>query len=176
MFFRGFFRRRSFCCRHSCRCLCRCRYRSRGGCGLPEYLDIDEFVARFDERLGGLLLPETEYFPSRFADAARQAGVVAVARHDAESVDRLFVQDVHRVDYQRRIRRVLACRVGVLLDRGDRILEQHAFPCRELRVGEIAVDTLDRRRAVVGDFVEYVLDFPVRDVVGVDQHREFFIG
>ena len=66
--------------------------------------------------------------------------------------------------------------VGVLLDRGDRILEQHAFPCREFRVCEIAVDTLDRRRAVVGDFVEYVLDFPVRDVVGVDQHREFFIG
>ena len=172
MFFRGLFRCRSFGCRRRCRRNGRCRCR----CGLSEYLYIDEFVARFDERLGGFLFSETEHLPSRFSDAACQAGVVAVARHDAESVDRLFVQDVHRVDYQRRIRRVLACRVGVLLDRGDRILEQHAFPCRELRVGEIAVDTLDRRRAVVGDFVEYVLDFPVRDVVGVDQHREFFIG
>lgn len=158
----------SFLCGFRCRGLCRsrsgtrCRRKCRRRSGrLSENLDVDEFVARFDERFRRFLFAEAQHLAARFADAARQTGIVAVTRYDAEAVDRLLVQDVHRVDYQRRIRCVLACGVGILLNRGDRVLQQNAFPCREFRIGEVAVDPLDRRRSVIGYFVEYVFDFPV---------------
>lgn len=117
--------------------------------------------------------PSTSRPDSRIRPA--QARVVAVARHDAESVHALLVQNVHRVDDQRRIGRVLACRIGVLLNGRDGVLQQHLFPGGEFRVGEIPVNAFYRRCAVVGDLIQNILYLAVRDVVGIDQHREFLV-
>ena len=137
-----------------------------------EDLEILELVAGGDEGAGGLLFAHAHHDHAGFPQARGEAREVAVARDDAEPVDVAGIQDVHRVDDHRGIRRVLARRVAVLLDGRDGIVEQDVFPGGHRRPRPVAVDPLDGRHAVVRDLVQDELDIFFGHVIRVDQHGE----
>src|SRR5690606_21518819 len=96
----------------------------------------------------------------------------AVGGDDAEAVDQAAVQQVHRVDDQRRVGGVLAGGVGELLDRLDRQALQVLLPAPQVGRGPVAVCTLDRGGAVARNLgEEFGCDRCLR-VVGIDQDRE----
>ena len=86
---------------------------------MAQVLDVDELVARRDERGGRLPLAESVDGQAGLTDTRGQPGEVAVAGHDAEPVEPPRVQQVHRVDDHRGVGGVLAPGVGELLDRLD---------------------------------------------------------
>ena len=135
-------------------------------------LGVDELVAGRYERRRRLLLAEAVDDETGFADARGEPREIAVARNDAETAEPAGVEQIHRVDDQRRIGRVLAGRVAELLDRLDRVRQQRFLPALELRAGPVAVDALDRRGAVLGDLGEQAVDDGGLRVVGVDENGE----
>src|SRR6185312_1409090 len=84
-------------------------------------------------------------------DARGEPGEVAVAGDDAEAVEAPGVEQVHCVDDHRRVGGVLAHGIAELLDRLDRVAQQHLFPAVEVGLGPVAVDALDVRGAVLRD-------------------------
>ena len=92
--------------------------------------------------------------------------------HDHEPLEVARVEQIHRVDDQRRVGGVLAARVRELLDRLDRMPEQLVLPARQLRRRPVAVRALDRRCPVLGDLRQQLGGQAGSRVVGVDQNRE----
>ena len=80
-----------------------------------EDLEEDELLARLHERLRRLALAHPDDPLAGLAQPRRQRGEVAVAGDDREALDVAGVEQVHRVDDQRRVGGVLAGRVGELL-------------------------------------------------------------
>ena len=72
--------------------------------------------------LGVVLLADAHDEEAHLPDAGRQAGVVAVARDDAEAVDQAAVEDVHGVDDHGAVGGVLADGVAELLDGLDGVV------------------------------------------------------
>ena len=106
------------------------------------------------------------------ADARGEAGEVAVRGDEAEAVEAAGVQQVHRVDDQRDVGRVLAGGVGELLLRQDGVPGQHLLPAGLLALGEVAVDAAQARLADLGHLLEEAVGDLGRGVVGVDQDGE----
>jgi len=67
-------------------------------------------------------LAHAEHVHPGFPQTRGEPGEVAVARHDAETFHILRVEDVHRVDDERRVGGVFAGGIAVLLDRDDRVV------------------------------------------------------
>lgn len=132
------------------------------------------------ERDGGLVAPHADHDHVALAQTCGQAREVAVGGDDDEPVDLAGVQDVHRVDDERGVGRVLArllaglvaLDVTELLDGRDGVVEQLGAPLGRLRVGEVAVDAAVRRHAVAGNLVEDDGKVLGGDVVRVDEERE----
>ena len=106
------------------------------------------------------------------AQPQRQAGEVAVAGDERERLDVAGVEQVHRVDDQRRVGGVLAAGEGVLVHAADGAGVELVAPAAQVRGRPVAVGALDRRVAELRDLVEQRLGVAVRGVVGVDQHGD----
>jgi hypothetical protein len=115
------------------------------------------------------MLAEPEDLESGFPQAHGQPGEVAIARDEAEAVKALGVQEVHRVDDQRAVRRVLARGVRELLDWLDSVALQHLLPGGAGRRREIAVDALHGRLAEASDLGQQTVDHGGLRVVGIDE-------
>src|SRR5690606_4857393 len=111
-------------------------------------LGEDELVAGGDEGLRRLLLAEAVHLGARFAQPRGERREIAVGGYEAIAVHVAGVQQVHRIDDQRRIAGILAARVAELLDRLDREAVQVLLPGAESRGGPVAVGALDARSAV----------------------------
>ena len=123
-----------------------------------EQLKRGEDVARLAKRRGRLLLAHPDHRKAALADAARQAREIAVARHEAEALDRVRIEDVHRVDDHGRVGGVLADGVAELLNRRDGIVEQRVFPLGVQGARPVAVNALVGDGAVFRKLVENGLD------------------
>ena len=85
--------------------------------GRIEHVEINELVASGDEGAGRLAFPKTIDGDALLTDAGSEASKVTVARDDAEAGEAAGIEQVHGVDDHCAIGRVLAGRVGELLDR-----------------------------------------------------------
>ena len=83
-----------------------------------------------------------------------KAREVAVGRDNAEGVESLLIQKVHRIDDEGGIRRILAYGVAVLLDRLNGVVEQFFFPGVKRGRGPIAVNALVYQVAHAGRFLK----------------------
>ena len=102
----------------------------------------------------------------------RETGKITVARDDAETIEARGVEQIHGVDDHCAIRGVLSSRVGELLDRLDRVLQQAVFPAAEVRFGPVAIDTADAGHAIFCHLGQKPGDNLRRGVVAVDQGSE----
>src|SRR5690348_3151461 len=84
------------------------RRRRVGFAVLLQHVEIDELVARGDERARRLALAEAVDRHALLADPRGKPREVAVARDDAEAVEAAGVEQVHGVDDHRAVGRVLA--------------------------------------------------------------------
>src|SRR5690606_16010471 len=137
-----------------------------------QFIRIDEAGAGLTEALGRLLFAEAIDRDALFADACGQPGEVAVRRHQAEAVEPSRMQQVHRVDDQGDVARVLALGVLEVLLPLDRPARQDVDPALQRWVGRIAVDAPGRGLAQGGDLAKKRLGDPGRGVLAVDQHGQ----
>src|SRR6185436_9087251 len=79
------------------------------------------------------------------------------------------VHQVHGIDDQRDVRRVLARDIGELLVRDDGVLGEDVGPAAQAGAREVAVDAPDAGLAQLRDFLEHTVGDFGRGVVGVDQ-------
>ena len=105
-------------------------------------------IARLAKRHGSLLLAHADDGQSAFANAPSKPREIAIARNDAETLDRPGIHDVHRVDDHGRIGGIFACGVAELLNGRDRVLKQRILPFGVQRACPVTVDTLVRDGAV----------------------------
>lgn len=75
-----------------------------------------------------------------------------------------LIEQVHGIDDHRTAGSFLGRGIGKLLNRLERMLQQAFLPAIEIGSDPIAIDTLDARRAVVGDFSEQAGNDPRRGV------------
>src|SRR5690606_30995461 len=137
-----------------------------------EVLGVDELVAGRDEGLGRFLLAETVHGQALLADTRGQAGEVAVAGNDAETVEIARVHQVHRVDDQRAVGGVLAGGVVELLDRRDRVGEQAVLPAAKVARGPVAVGAAHAGVAALGDLRQQLRQARRVGVVGIGPDGE----
>ena len=140
--------------------------------GLAQDLGVDELVAGGDEGLGRLALAEAEDHLAVLAQPHRYPREVGIARDDAEAVEVLGVQEVHRVDNHRAVGGVLSGSVRELLDGLYGELEELVLPAAQVSARPIPVDALDARYAIFGDLGKEALQDGGLGVVSVDEHRE----
>ncbi len=162
------------------RCFRRCGFgrrrlwRSGGFRFLPfagriEHVEINKLVAGGDEGAGRLAFPKTVDGDALLTDAGGEASKVTVARDDAEAGEAAGIEQVHGVDDHCAIGRVLAGRIGELLDRLNRMFEQAFLPALQVGAGPVAVDALDARHAIIGDLGQEADNDLRRGVVAIDQ-------
>jgi hypothetical protein len=108
----------------------------------------------------------------RLADTHRQAGEVAVRRHDAKPAHAARVQQLHRVDDERAVGRVLAARVLELLHGPDGEFREMLFPGRELGRGPVAVSAAHRGVAPGSDRLHDGRSVGGAGVLCVDEYCE----
>src|SRR5207237_1760250 len=101
-------------------------------------------------------------------DAGANPGKIAALRHQAESVESPHVKQVHRVDDQGYVGRILSRRIGELLLRYDGVLRQNIGPALGPCIGEVAIDAADARLADLGNLLEQSIRDLCRSIVGVD--------
>lgn len=106
-------------------CLQRLRVPSLGACSgrlKKEVLCIDEPSASLPEALRRFLLTESEDIHAMLANSCCEAREVAVGRHQAEAVEPAAMEQIHGVDHQGDIRRILPGRLCELLLGDDGML------------------------------------------------------
>lgn len=148
------------------------------GCGLrrsdwPQVLCVDEFVAGGDKGSRSLLFAEPVHRQTGFPDARRQPGEIAVGGDQAKAIDPARVEQIHRVDNQRRVGGILSRGVAELLDRLNRHRVQRLLPAFEIGRGPVAVSPFDRRSPKRRYFSEQFLDDRSLGIISVNQDREF---
>ncbi|MBB5699182.1 hypothetical protein FHR19_002537 [Sphingomonas yantingensis] len=96
---------------------------------------------------------------------------VRIARGDAERVQFLSIKQLHRIDDQSDVGRVLALRIAELLDRPNGMLVQFASPALQTRASPVAVRPPNIGDPIFRKLGEHGGDFAMRHVIRVDQQR-----
>ncbi|MNT06195.1 hypothetical protein D3C72_1408490 [compost metagenome] len=140
--------------------------------GLPQRFEIGELRARVDEGFRGLLFAEAINLHAIGQQAHHHRGEVGIAGHDREAIEVARVQQIHRIDHHRHVRRVLALAVGELLDRPDRVFVQHRLPPFQPRALPVAIGTAHVGHTIASDLGQDFVDLRGRCIVGVDQQGD----
>lgn len=140
--------------------------------GRDKVLGIDENVAGVDKRARGRFLADPHDENSLFANPRRQARIIAVARNEAESVDRSRIKNIHRVDNHRRVGRVFTDRITELLNRLNRVDLERIFPAAHIRGRPVPVDAPNRDHSVFRRLRQDFIDERRLRVVAVDEHGD----
>lgn len=107
--------------------------------------------------------------------AERQWREVAVGRHQAHAIELPRVHQVHRVQAQRDVGRVLARGVGEEMHRLDGVVVQHGLEAPHAGPRPIGKRALDDERALTGGAQQDGTDQRVGNVLRVDQHGELLL-
>ena len=119
-----------------------------------EYLGIDKLVAGADKRFRRLFFTKAIDYQARLANPRGQACKVAVARDDAEAIELLRIQQIHRINDQRAVGGIFPDGISELLNRLDCLLQKNVLPSPQIRSGPIAVDAPDTGNTVLGNLRE----------------------
>jgi len=119
-----------------------------------EYFRIHKLVAGADKRFRRLFFTKTIDDQARLANSRGQACKVAVARDDAEAIELLRIQQIHRINDQRAVGGIFPDGISKLLNRLDRLLQENVFPSPLIWRGPIAVDAPDTGNTVLGNLRE----------------------
>src|ERR1700754_4809719 len=82
------------------------------------------------------------------------------------------MKEVHRVDDQGYVGRILSSRIGELLLGYDGVLRQNIGPALGSGIGEVAVDAANAGLSDLCNLFEQTIGDPCRSIVGVDQNSE----
>lgn len=123
-------------------------------------------------RPGCLALAEAEDHESLFSKSHGKAGTVAGVRDQTESVEVSGVEQVHRINGERAVCRVLPSRIGELLNGLNRILLEDFLPCRICLRGEISENALDRGFTESSNFSEQPFDHGCLCIVCIDEYGQ----
>src|SRR6185369_2053221 len=82
------------------------------------------------------------------------------------------MKQVHGVDDEGYVGRILSGRIGELLLGDDGVLRQNVGPALGPDVGEVAIDAANARLPDLGNLLEQSVRDLCRSIVGIDQHRE----
>src|SRR5690606_27384922 len=137
-----------------------------------EILGEDEPGAGLAEALRRRRAADAVDIDPLFPDPRGEAGEVGIRRHQAETVEPPGMEEVHRVDDEGDVRRVLARRVGELLLGEDGVTLQHLLPSRLLALGEIAIDPPQARLTDLRHLLEERVGDLRAGVVRIDEDRE----
>src|SRR5690606_11165731 len=140
---------------------------------LFKYLNVYKLIARSNKRLWRLAFADADDELARLPKPRRQPRKVAIAGHDTEAVNTVGMQDVHCINDHRRVCRIFALGVAVLLHRRDGVRQQAALPVLHIRPRPVAVNALDRGDAVSVNFVYNFFDLLRRYIVRIDKNRYF---
>lgn len=133
-------------------------------------LEEDELVACRDEGLRRLSLAEAVHDLAGLPKAGCEAGEITVAGYQAETVDIARVQEIHRINDERRVRRILSLRVGELLDGLDGMAVKMGLPPNQVLRGPVTERPLDCGGPKLGDFFKQFLRHRCGGVVRIDEN------
>ena len=106
-------------------------------------------IADRDKSLGGVALAHADHGLALLPQTAHQTGEIAVRGHDAETVYRALVQDIHGVNHQHDIRSVFRRGVPGLLDGYNGVFQRLLVPAGQVRVGKVPVHPLIGDNAIL---------------------------
>ena len=82
------------------------------------------------------------------------------------------MKQVHGIDDQGDVGRILSGRIGELLLRDDGVLGQNIGPALGPCIGEVAIDAANTGLPDLGNLLEQAVGDLCRRIVGIDQHSE----
>ena len=135
-------------------------------------VEIDEFVERVDKALVDVAPAQTDDRFVAFAQFAHEAGIVAVARGDAEHVHVLFKEDDERLNDESNVDGVFAGRYFELLYGGHRIAVDLLLPTLDGALRPVGKDAFDDDIAVIGCLVEDLFGVLRPDVFRIDEYGD----
>ena len=126
-------------------------------------------MERLPKTLGCLLFTKAKNVDALLTDSRSKACEVAVGRDQAKAVETATVQEIHRVDYEGDVGRLLTSRVGELLLGDNRVLREHIDPGLRAGACEVAINAPNACLADLGDLLEQAVNDLCRGVVSVYQ-------
>jgi hypothetical protein len=135
-------------------------------------LDVGEALAGIDEALCCVITTVAIHAQTVFANARGQPREVTVAADEAETSKAAGMEEIHRVDDQSAVTRVLADGVAVLLNWVKSVVRDDIAPGGEVLSGEVAIDTAHGDPGIAGEILDDCCECVARDIIGVDQQRE----
>lgn len=130
-------------------------------------LYIDKLVACSNKWLRCLLHPHTYYLLSCLSQTHSKTCKVAIARYQTEDIHLIGIENIHSIDYHRRIGGVFPGCVIILLNRVNGIFQEYIFPSIHGRLREIAIYTFDGEITKSRQLIGHILDISVRYVVRI---------
>ena len=160
-----------------CICLCLAVFLLPAALRLPVLLiveDVQEFerLAGRYQRRGCLLFAHADDGHAGFPKSQYQLRKITVRCHDAETIYISRIENVHGVNDQCGIRRILSMGVVILEYRRDRIFLHIFHPRLHAGYLEISIQPLVGRRAVVAGLIKNQLNVLAGDILRIDQHRD----
>lgn len=107
----------------------------------------DVIVTSPNKRLRCLLLSHTNHHLPRLPDTHGQPCEITVTGYDVKHINIVLIQQIHGINHQGKIRRVLSRGKGVLLNGKKGMLPKLSLPCGEIGLGPICIYTLDGNQA-----------------------------
>lgn len=119
---------------------------------------------------------ETVYRQPFFPDSCRKAGKVAVARYDAKAVESFGIEKVHGVYDHCAVGGILPAGITKLLDRYDRMLEEHLLPASQIGACPVAIDSFYAGDAVFGHLGQKAFHDGALRIIGINEYRQFLLA
>ena len=93
-----------------------------------------------------------------FPQARCQACKIAVAAHQAKTINLLGIKNIHGIDNHGRISSVFPGSIAVLLNGIDGMLQQQVFPFGEVGFRPVTINAFNGRVAVLGNLFHHLCD------------------
>ena len=134
-----------------------------------QVLSVHEQVAGVYEGTRGGFLADAHYEEPFFTNAGSQAGVIAVAGDQAETIHPAGVQNVHGVDDHGAVGGVLTDCKAELLDGLNGEGVQHVLPAAHIGGSPVAVNAADGHETVLAGFSQHFFQEGGLGVITIDQ-------
>ena len=141
-----------------------------------QVFQIEKAVTRLAEGFRSIASSKAVHGEAVVADTGGQRGEIAIAGHEAETVESAAVQQIHRFDDELHVSGVFAGSVGKLLHRHQCMAQQHVFfPALRFWTAPIAVNTLDAGNAQFGNLCEKAGNSRCGSIIRINKDGEFVL-
>ncbi|SOY52707.1 hypothetical protein CBM2592_A280128 [Cupriavidus taiwanensis] len=129
-------------------------------------------MTRVTKGIRSFLLAEAKNHEPFFPNACCQTCKIAVAGHQAKTIEPSGIQQVHSIDDEGAICRILPGGIGELLHRFDGVFVEHLLPGGATRRGEVTINSLHGSLAKSRDFGKNSLNNGRLGIVGIYEDSE----